>query len=45
MPKYEFCCTVSPKRPRPWQQTLESDGLEVEILGDRFVVRADSADL
>ena len=45
MPKYEFCWTVSPKRPRPWQQTPEIDGLEVKILGDRIVVRADSADL
>jgi hypothetical protein len=45
MAKYEFCWTVSPKRPRSWQQTLEIDGLEVEILSDRILVRCDSEDL
>ena len=45
MAKYEFCWTVSPRRPRPWQRTLEIDGLEVEVLGDRIVVRADSDDV
>ena len=45
MAKYEFCWVVSPTRLRPWQRTLEIDGLEVEVFGDRIVVRADSDDV
>jgi hypothetical protein len=45
MAKYEFCWTVSPSRQRLWQETLEIDGLKVEVLSDRIVVRADSADV
>jgi hypothetical protein len=36
---------VSPSRPRPWQETLKIDGLKVEVLSDRIVVRADSDDV
>jgi hypothetical protein len=45
MVKYELCWTVSPKRPRSWQQTLQIDGLEIEVSSGRILVRDNSDDL
>jgi hypothetical protein len=42
--KYEFCWTVSPSRCRGWQETIEIDGLELEIVDDRVLVRTENAD-
>jgi hypothetical protein len=44
MTKYEFCWSVSPSRNRDWQHTQVIDGLEVEISGDRILIRAESVD-